>query len=52
MEMKMEKKKRKYTGYELYMMMERDFKKAMESQDIKEISEFTNKWGGVVWVED
>ena len=45
-------KKRRYTGYELYMMMEKDFEEAMKSQSLKKISEFTNKWGGVVWVEN
>lgn len=47
----MVKKKRRYIGFELYMMMERDFKKAIEEGGFKAISEFTEKWGGVVWIE-
>jgi len=45
----MVKKKRKFIGYELYMQMEKDFEKA--KGDLKAISEFTKKWGGVTWVE-
>lgn len=48
----MVKKKRRYCGLEMFLLMEKDFKKAMEGYgDIKSINEFVKKWGGA-WIED